>query len=124
MLSYLKLKNFKCFEEQGVELRDLTLVAGANGAGKSTLIQSLMLLRQSAKDKRSILSENVQLNGSLVNLQNSEAVRYSCSESRDVSIIVEDDELEGSLDVTLKDAVTTNDTCDTEVSKNLSQYEK
>ena len=124
MLSYLKLKNFKCFEDQGFELRDLTIVAGANGAGKSTLIQSLMLLRQSAKDKRSTLSEMVQLNSSLVNLQNSEAVRYSCSESTDVSIIVEDDELEGSLNVTLKDAVTTNDTCVTEVSKNLSEYEK
>ncbi len=47
MLSYLTLKNFKCFEEQSFALGNLTIVAGANGAGKSTLIQALMLLRQS-----------------------------------------------------------------------------
>ena len=36
MLSYLTLKNFKCFEEQSFALGNLTIVAGANGAGKST----------------------------------------------------------------------------------------
>ena len=54
MLSYLTLKNFKCFEEQSFALGNLTIVAGANGAGKSTLIQALMLLRQSDLDKRTL----------------------------------------------------------------------
>ena len=39
MLSYLTLKNFKCFEEQSFALGNLTIVAGANGAGKSTLMK-------------------------------------------------------------------------------------
>ena len=32
MLSYVNLKNFKCFDEQDFALGNLTLIAGANGA--------------------------------------------------------------------------------------------
>ena len=43
MLTYVTLKNFKCFDEQDFALGNLTLIAGANGAGKSTLIQALTI---------------------------------------------------------------------------------
>ena len=46
------IKNFKCFEEQEFNLRDLTILAGANGSGKSTLIQAMLLLRQSIESER------------------------------------------------------------------------
>ena len=41
MLSYVNLKNFKCFDEQDFALGNLTLIAGANGAGKSTILKSI-----------------------------------------------------------------------------------
>lgn len=123
MLSYLTLKNFKCFEEQSFALGNLTIVAGANGAGKSTLIQALMLLRQSALDKRTLLSEKVQLSGSLVNLRNADAIRYFESEDTDVTISIEDDSIDDALDVTIVDAVKDEDTCKTKVSDNLSEFE-
>jgi len=48
------IKNFKCFEEQEFEFKNLTILAGANGAGKSTLIQSILLLRQSIENTQRI----------------------------------------------------------------------
>ena len=123
MLSYLTLKNFKCFEEQSFALGNLTIVAGANGAGKSTLIQALMLLRQSDLDKRTLLSEKVQLRGSLVNLKSADAIRYFESEDTDVTISIEDDTIDEALDVTIVDAVKDEDTCKTKVSDNLSEFE-
>ena len=124
MLSYLTLKNFKCFEEQSFALGNLTIIAGANGAGKSTLIQALMLLRQSDLDKRTLLSEKVQLRGSLVNLKSADSIRYFESEDKDVTISIEDDTIEDTLDVTIVDAVKDEDTCKTNVSDNLSEFEK
>lgn len=123
MLSYLTLKNFKCFEEQSFKLGNLTLVTGANGAGKSTLIQALMLLRQSDLDKRTLLSEKVQLKGSLVNLKGADAIRYFESEDTDVTISIEDDTIDDALEVTIEDAVKDEDTCKTKVSDNLSEFE-
>ena len=123
MLSYLTLKNFKCFEEQSFALGNLTIVAGSNGAGKSTLIQALMLLRQSDLDKRTLLSEKVQLRGSLVNLKNADSIRYFESEDTDVTISIEDDTIDEALDVTIVDAVKDEDTCKTKVSNNLSEFE-
>ena len=124
MLSYVNLKNFKCFDEQDFALGNLTLIAGANGAGKSTLIQALMLLRQSGMDKRTLLSEKVQLNGGLVNLRKAEEIRNFESEDADVTIVVEDDEINEPLEVVIKDAITGENTCDTEVSGNLQEFEK
>lgn len=123
MLSYLTLKNFKCFEEQSFALGNLTIVSGANGAGKSTLIQALMLLRQSDLDKRTLLSEKVQLRGSLVYLKSADAIRYFESEDTDITISIEDDTIDDALDVTIVDAVKDEDTCKTKVSDNLSEFE-
>ena len=123
MLSYLTLKNFKCFEEQSFALGNLTIVAGANGAGKSTLIQALMLLRQSDLDKRTLLSEKVQLRGSLVNLKSADSIRYFESEDTDVTSSIEDDTIDNALDVTIVDAVKDENTCKTKVSDNLSEFE-
>ena len=123
MLSYLTLKNFKCFEEQSFALGNLTIVAGANGAGKSTLIQALMLLRQSDLDKRTMLSEKVQLRGGLVNLKSADAIRYFGSEDADVTISIEDDTIADVLNVTIVDAVKDEDPCKTSVFGNLSEFE-
>lgn len=47
MIRLLRLQNFKCFEEQSLDFRALTLLTGLNGTGKSSVFQSLLLLRQS-----------------------------------------------------------------------------
>jgi predicted ATPase len=49
MISFLRLKNFKAFEDQGLDLKNLTLLSGLNSTGKSSVLQALLLLRQSYK---------------------------------------------------------------------------
>ncbi|MFB6455889.1 DUF3696 domain-containing protein [Chitinophaga sp. Hz27] len=55
-MNYLKISNFKCFEEVEIPINRLTVFAGANGNGKSTTVQALLLLRNS-------IEENMQLWG-------------------------------------------------------------
>jgi predicted ATPase len=50
MIKTLRLRNFKCFEDQTLPFGNLTLLAGLNGMGKSSVLQSLLLLRQSKLD--------------------------------------------------------------------------
>src|SRR5947209_1275429 len=46
-ISAISVKGFKAFyEEQRVEIRPLTLLAGANSSGKSSALQPLLLLKQ------------------------------------------------------------------------------
>ncbi|MBL1175073.1 AAA family ATPase [Pantanalinema sp. GBBB05] len=47
MIKLVKLKNFKCFEDQSIHLGSLTLLSGLNSSGKSSFIQAFLLLRQS-----------------------------------------------------------------------------
>lgn len=56
MISNLRIKNIKCFEEVEFGLSQITVFCGANSAGKSTAIQSLLLLKQSANNNS--LSQN------------------------------------------------------------------
>lgn len=42
----LSILNYKCFEDQDLQLGDLTILAGANAAGKSSTIQSVLLLKR------------------------------------------------------------------------------
>lgn len=50
MLTHLKLNNFKIWRTTGpMRLAPLTLLLGTNSSGKSSLIQSLLLIRQTAK---------------------------------------------------------------------------
>lgn len=45
MISTLRLRNFKCFDDAIFRLGKITLLAGANGTGKSSVIQGLLVLR-------------------------------------------------------------------------------
>ncbi|MBD2439518.1 DUF3696 domain-containing protein [Nostoc sp. FACHB-110] len=65
MISLLKLKNFKTFEEQSIELKTLTLLSGLNSTGKSSVIQSFLLLRQSYQQDL-LPTVGLALNGDLV----------------------------------------------------------
>ena len=65
MIDTVRVRNFKCFEQQSIQLAGLNVLAGLNGTGKSTVIQSLLLLRQTGlgKDGR---PESLRWRGSLV----------------------------------------------------------
>lgn len=41
------LRNFKCFEKQKFNFKNVTILAGINSVGKSTVIQSLLMILQS-----------------------------------------------------------------------------
>ena len=66
-LQSLRLQNFKCFEDQVLRLRPLTLLTGLNSTGKSTVIQSLLLLRQSYQQGL-LQNTGLALNGDLVHI--------------------------------------------------------
>jgi len=44
MIKKLRLEAFKCFEDESLEFRNLTILTGTNGSGKSSVIQSLLLM--------------------------------------------------------------------------------
>lgn len=67
MLRSLRLQNYKCFENQFLDLNSITLLSGLNGTGKSTVIQSLLLLRQSYQQNL-LQTTGLALNGDLVRI--------------------------------------------------------
>jgi len=47
MLTKIRIKNFKCFQDTGnLEIRPLTFLVGPNSSGKSSILQMLLMLRQ------------------------------------------------------------------------------
>lgn len=47
MIKTIRLHNFKAYRDTGViQLKPITVIAGANSGGKSTILQSLLLLKQ------------------------------------------------------------------------------
>lgn len=64
MIRYLRLQNFKCFEDQIIEFSPLTILSGLNGMGKSSVLQSMLVLRQSAQ-QRLLDRGEIALNGDL-----------------------------------------------------------
>ncbi|MBD5448553.1 MAG: AAA family ATPase [Lachnospiraceae bacterium] len=74
MLTGLELKNFKCFEEMQIELKNVNVFTGVNGVGKSTVIQALLLLRQSYLMGKE--NHGLYLNGRYAQTGNSQDVLY------------------------------------------------
>lgn len=46
MLNNISIENFKCFEDESVDFKPLTIITGANSSGKSSLIQAILLLSE------------------------------------------------------------------------------
>ncbi|KPQ32039.1 MAG: hypothetical protein HLUCCO16_20815 [Phormidium sp. OSCR] len=65
MIQRLRLQNFKCFEDQSLTFRNLTLLSGLNSSGKSSILQALLLLRQSYQQDL-LPDTGLALNGDLV----------------------------------------------------------
>jgi len=71
MITKIRLRNFKIFEDEQFELAPLTLFTGINGMGKSSVIQSLLLLKQSFASKQLQYENQVELeNSGFVDLEN------------------------------------------------------
>jgi predicted ATPase len=81
MIDAVAIKNFKCFENELIPLKPLTVLSGINGAGKSSFMQSLLLLRQSVLE--SYKEVEIRLNGSLVSLGYSDDVLYENAKSNE-----------------------------------------
>jgi len=96
MIYALRIRNFKCFENQRFAFGPLTLLSGLNGAGKSSVLQSLLLLRQSYQ--RGLLqSAGLALSGDLAQLGTAGDVFYEGATSSQFGFDLDfGDELAGS----------------------------
>lgn len=56
MISNLHIQNFKSFDDENINLSNLTLLTGANSSGKSSTIQALLLLVHNIDKKEQILN--------------------------------------------------------------------
>jgi predicted ATPase len=63
----LRIRNFKCFEDQILSFAPLTLLTGLNSSGKSSVLQALLLLRQSYQQGL-LDTTGLALNGDLTNI--------------------------------------------------------
>lgn len=95
MIQAIKLFNFKCFQEQELRLKPLTLLAGLNSSGKSTIIQSFLLLRQSYLENL-LPAKGLTLNGKLVELGTAKDVLFEEADEDEIGFELNDD-LPGSL---------------------------
>ena len=66
MITYFELRNFKCFIQLRLSLKNLTLLTGFNAGGKSSAVQPLLLLAQGLRS--SVSPNTFALNGSLARL--------------------------------------------------------
>ena len=79
MLSFIRLVNFKCFQDLRIRCAPLTLLCGLNGVGKSSVMQALLLLSASRG------SDCLKLNGTNVELGTPRDVLYEGADTNSVS---------------------------------------
>lgn len=86
MIKNIKLKNFKVFEDENIELAPLTLITGINGMGKSSVIQALLLLKQSYEIGYLELKNQVDLSNDYIDLESAESLCYTMAQNKTVDI--------------------------------------
>ncbi|KAB8314158.1 DUF3696 domain-containing protein [Tolypothrix campylonemoides VB511288] len=92
MISSLRLKNFKAFEDQLLEFRHFTLLSGLNSTGKSSVLQALLLLRQSYQ--QDLLPEiGLALNGEFVCIGTAQDALFEGAQDDSIGfeLVLEDD---------------------------------
>ena len=88
MIDSITLGNFKCFENETVPLKLLTLLSGINGAGKSSVIQGLLILRQIYL-RSDFRGPGISLSGDLVDLGRAKDILFSGAEDDVIMLTVE-----------------------------------
>ena len=58
MINNLKIKQFKCIDDESFTFKNLTILTGLNSVGKSSVIQSILLMSHYFGEKK-FLSENM-----------------------------------------------------------------
>ncbi len=105
MIRRVRLRNFKCFHDQGVDLGRMTVLAGLNGTGKSSLIQSLLLLRQSHQQQL-LRKVGLALTGELVQLGTAQDALFEGATEDTISLEITFDNCSASWSFARQTAVT------------------
>lgn len=92
MIKEISIKNFKCFENLVIPMKNVNVLAGINGMGKSTIIQSLLLLRQSFQ--KELVMKGLYLNGKYVSLGNGQDVLYEKADNETIEIAYKGEDTE------------------------------
>ncbi len=84
MLEHISLTNFKAFREmpQPLELKPITMLAGANSSGKSSIIHALLLLKQTLESPR---KRSLSLTGEFLNFSRYEEIVFGKQADRSVT---------------------------------------
>ena len=74
----IRIKGYKSLaDETNLEIRPLTIIAGANSSGKSSVMQPLLLLKQTLASPSD--SESLQIAGPNVAFTNYKQMLYQCA---------------------------------------------
>lgn len=95
MIKEIKLTNFKCFQNQIIKFRDLTILTGINAAGKSSIVQALLLYEKAANaGKNDILDASDILGIDIGSPKNLVSQNYAEGIDGDFAITVDHNKLE------------------------------
>ncbi len=89
MISKLKIERFKCFQNQTIQFRNLTLLVGGNATGKSTVVQSLLLLRQAYLSGK-LAEGELPLSGDFVTIGTARDAWYSGGGEETIKVTIAD----------------------------------
>ena len=88
MLTELQLTNFKCFENETIPLRPLTLLTGLNGMGKSSVLQALLLIKQNYDYKLAFSQLPWAINGNYIELGTVRDILYQYFTRKEIKITI------------------------------------
>lgn len=119
MISSIQLKNYKCFENIKVPMKNVNLLTGLNGMGKSSLIQAILLLRQSFLSNG--LRNGLELSGSYVDLGQGMDVLYEkAGEDDRIGIAIEENGYIYNYEFQYSPESTLLENCSTKNAENLA----
>lgn len=116
MITQIKFKNFKCYENTKVSLSDLTVLTGLNGMGKSTVIQGILCLRQSFLANK--LKDGLELQGKYIELGSGKDILYEKAEEDQrigISLVTDEGTFDYSFDYSADSKVLENSYEDSEL---------
>lgn len=121
MIHSLKLENFKCFQEQSLQFKSLTLLSGLNSTGKSSVLQSLLLLRQSYQQDL-LLEKGLALNGDLVCIGTAKDALFEDAEEDAIGFTITwNNELQGKWHFNYNEVADVLDLTSSEVTPEIYQ---
>lgn len=57
-MKYIKLKNYRCYEDVQLKLKDISILVGKNNAGKSTIIEALRIVSNATQKCKKVVYVN------------------------------------------------------------------